>query len=225
MAGNNDNVLLQGQVGPQTGADGARFTMRQSKTGAAVMVNAQGFYSEGTTRGRVFSAALTATTTGVAAGQIIGAAAAAATQFAITNPANSGKDLHLLKFGLGVISGTAGAGPVWHGLILTAPTLASIGGVVRNNNGGAASGSVVIPQVLAAGSALTGGSAPVALRAANFSSTGTAQASVGMLGAIEIIDGDIVIPPGVTWLPLHPAAGTSLLHGYSLTWEEVDRPS
>lgn len=218
-------TILQGKVGPQSGANGSKFELRQNKTGALVGANAQGFYSEGAINNKIFSAVLTATTTGVAAGNIIGAAAAAATQFAITNPANSGFDLHLLKFGLGVISGTAGAGPVWHGLILTAPSVASIGGVVRTNYGGNASGSVVIPQILAAGSALTGGSAPVTLRAANFASTGTAQASVGMLGAIEIIDGDIVIPPGVTWLPLHPAAGSSLLHGYSITWEEVQRPN
>lgn len=224
MAGNFDAIQAMGQVGSYAAADGTIKSFRLTKTGAQVVGKAHGDFSEGTSRGRVFSVALAATTTGVAAGNIVAAAAAAATQFAIFNPANSGKDVHLLKFAMGVVSGTPAGGSVFHGIFGSVPTVASIGGVVRSNYGGAAAGSVVIPQVLAAGSALTGGPAPATLRASVFAFTATAQATVGVNMAQELIDGDIILPPGTGWAPLHPAAGTSLLHSYSVTWEEVDRP-
>lgn len=169
----------------------------------------------------MFTLTLLATTTGVAAGNIVAAAAAAATQFALTNPSTSNKNLVLTKFFMGIISGTPAAGPIFHGYMTTNPTLASIGGTIRNNFLGDSTASVATPHSLAAGSALTGGSAPITFRAAAFSTTATAQASVNEVGCLEVIDGDIVIPPGVTWLPLWSAAGTSLLNSYSVTWQEI----
>lgn len=169
----------------------------------------------------MFTLTLTATTTGVAAGNIVSAAAAAATQFALTNPATSNKNFVLTKFFMGIISGTPSAGPIFHGYMTTNPTLASIGGTIRNNFLGNSTASVATPHSLAAGSALTGGSAPITFRAANFTTTATAQASVNTVGALEIIDGDIIIPPGVTWVPLWSAAGTSLLNTYSVSWYEA----
>jgi hypothetical protein len=35
------------------------------------------------------------------------------------------------------------------------------------------------------------------------------------------VEGDIVLPPGTGWVPLHAGAGTSVLHAYSVTWEEI----
>lgn len=170
----------------------------------------------------MYTLTLGATTTGVAAGNIVGASAAASTQFALTNPSTSNKNLVLTKFFLGVISGTPAPGPVFHGLITTNPTLASIGGTIRSNFLGDSSiSSVATPHALAGGSALTGGSAPITFRASAFTTTATASASVSMINALEIIDGDIIIPPGVTWLPLWSAAGTSLLNAYSVTWYET----
>lgn len=172
--------------------------------------------------GQMFSLTLGATTTGVAAGNIVGASAAAATQFALMNPLTSNKNLVLTKFFMGIISGTPAAGPVFHGFMTTNPTLASIGGTIRSNLlGSSVITSVATPHVLAAGSALTGGSAPITFRPASFSTTATAQASVGTVNALEIIDGDIIIPPGVTWLPLWSASGTSLLNSYGVSWYEI----
>jgi len=44
------------------------------------------------------------------------------------------------------------------------------------------------------------------------------------LRVVEYIDGEIILPPGVGWVPLWGAAGTSLLNAYSITWEEVPYP-
>lgn len=171
---------------------------------------------------QMFTLNLDATTSTIAAGNLINAAAAAATQFALTNPATSTKNLVLTKFCVGIISGTASAGPLFHGIIATNPTLASIGGTIRCNLlGNTSITSAATPHALAAGSALTGGSAPVTLRLADFSSTATAQATVGLIKTIEVIDGDIIIPPGKTWVPLWSTAGTTLLNAYSVTWYEM----
>lgn len=172
--------------------------------------------------GQMFTLTLGATTSGVAAGNIVGASAAAATQFALTNPATSNKNLVLTKFFVGIISGTPAPGPLFHGLLTTNPTIASIGGTIRANLlGNASITSVATPHSLAGGSALTGGSAPITFRPSTFSTTATAAASVNMVNAVEIIDGDIIIPPGVTWLPLWSVSGSSLLNSYGVTWYEM----
>lgn len=219
-----DAMTAMGKAGPLAIADGNSGAMRLTKTGAAVGAKAHGDFSEGASRGKIFSLSLGATTTTVAAGNIVAAAAAAATQFALFNPLNSGFDIHLLKFGMGVISGTQAAGPVFHGGYIGVPTVASIGGVIRTHYGFSPGGSIAIPMALAAGSALTGGTAPFIIRAANFAATATAGAVPGYVGAIELIDGDIILAPGTGWVPLHSGAGTTLLHGYSITWEEVAKP-
>lgn len=173
-------------------------------------------------QGTLFNLTLSATTSGVAAGNIVGATAAAATQFALTNPATSNKKLVLTRFYMGVISGTPGPGPVFHGMILTNPTLASIGGTIRSSILGSSTlASIATPHVLAGGSALTGASAPLILRPAAFSATATAQAIPGSVNTVEDIDGDIIVPPGATWLPLWSVAGTSLLNAYGVSWYEM----
>lgn len=178
-------------------------------------------YFKQTYRKAMYTLTLPATTTGVAAGNIVAATAAASAQFALANPATSGVNLVLTKFFMGIISGTAPAGPLFHGFCTTVPTIASIGGTIRNNFLEDTTASQATPYALAAGSALTGASAVITFRPANFTTTATAQASVGVLNCIEEIDGDIIIPPGCMWVPLWSAAGTSVLNAYSISWYEV----
>lgn len=218
-------MQLEQVVGTLSRSDG--FTdgpVRIARLGETVMADGEARYYEPTARGLMFSLSLTAITTGVAAGNIIGAAAAASTQFALINPLTSGKNLVLIKFAMGVVSGTPGAGPLFHGYIpgVASISAASAGGTIRSNMMGSVGNSVATPWSLAAGSAITGGLAPVTQRVADFTATGTAQAIAnGHVKAIEEIAGDLIVPPGVAWLPLWSAAGTSLLCGYSIVWSEV----
>ena len=213
--------LSQLQVGQVTASDNTNPTARGGRVGETMISHTRSRFAEQSAQGNIFSMVLTATTTGVAAGNIVAAAAAASTNFALFNPANSGANYHLIKFGMGVISGTPGAGPMFHGLISTGiPTVATTGSII-NHKTGKAGGSSALGWATAAGTTLTGGGAPVTTRIAGFSSTATAQASVGELNAIELVEGDILIAPGNGWVPLWGAAGTSLLNGYSVTWEEV----
>jgi hypothetical protein len=205
--------------GPVWGGTGTPSPFSAGVSGAQRVSDAHARYTDAVLAGRVWSLALALTTTGVAAGNIVGAAAAASTQFALWNPANSKVNLVLWLFGMGVVSGTPGAGPMFHSLMLGTPSIASVGGPAINNLAGGA-GSVARFIASAGGSAATGGPALTTLRLADFSSTATAQASVGELKAIEYIDGGIILP-NTGWVPCWSAAGAALINGYSITWEEL----
>ncbi len=209
-------MLAEGRSGIVKLQDGVPKELRLSRQGDLVTVDGQGRYYEAARVGTMFSLVLTATTTGVAAGNIVGAAAAAATQFALINPLSSQVNLQLLRFGLGVISGTAGIGPIFHGYIPNAGSISAgtPGGTIRSNLMGQSGASVAVPWSLAAGSALTGGQAPVTHRIAFTSATVATP-------VVEDIAGDLIVPPGTAWLPLWSAAGTTLLNGYSISWSEI----
>lgn len=214
-------MWIEGFVGPATAGDGARTQPRLDRLTAVIVTELRARYAEQATRGNTFSMALAATTTGVAAGNIVAAAGAASTNFALFNPSTSGKVYALLKFGMGIISGTPGAGPMFHGIVTAGvPTVATTGTIIQHASG-KAGGSSALGWATAAGTTLTGGGAPATLRIADFSSTATAQASPGAVKALEAVDGDIILAPGTGWVPLWGAAGTTLLNGYSVTWEEV----
>lgn len=214
-----------GRVGPSRASRGSsNEPFAQGYYGEQFTSDFMPVYASSTLEGLAFTLSLAATSTGVAAGNIVGAAAAAVTQFALINPATSGKNLILTKFAMGVVSGTPGPGPVVHGYItnITSLTAGTPGGTIRSNILGGSASSGAVPWSLAAGSALTGSTqAPISFRPANFSSTATAQASVAEIGCIERLDGDIIVPPGVAWLPLWSAAGTALLNAYSISWLEI----
>lgn len=210
------------KVGPPGGAlgDAGQVVARADKTGAQVVTQGHAHMHEATVRGNVFSMALSATTTGAAAGQLVGAAAAAATQFALFNPVSSGYNLSIYRFGFITTAGTPAAGMVMHGIFTGGvPTLAA-NGTIRNNlvNGRS---SVATGYALAAGTALTGGTVgPVVLCSAEFGSSATAAATQ-TVNTLTLAEGSVVIPPGTGWLPLLPAAGTGWLTGFSVTWEEI----
>ena len=222
MSMTSSDVVRSGYA---TAADGTSNPIRTTRVSAVATGDAQGRYYEGASRGNIFSAGLTAWTGTVAAGNIIGAAAAASTQFAIWNPTGSGKNLSILKFCVYPISGTAPIPAVFHSKSTTAPTIAnSIAttyGYFSCNNVGLPAASVAGVVAHQAGTALTGSSVLSIVRAADLFITAGAAANLGGAKCVEYVDGDIVIPPGTAWVPTWAAAGTTFLGGYSVTWEEI----
>lgn len=210
------------RVGPQILADGDLTQERGTKDGSLAGVNAHGYYQEPTYRGNVFTMVLTATTTGIAAGNIVAAAASAVVQFALFNPASSGKLLVLLRFRLGIISGTPAAGPVFHGFYTANTSVAGTATILSNQvGGGVASVAKGFSTAASTGTATTGAGAVNTHMLANFSTTATAQASPYLVSTEDLLDGSLIIPQNAGWAPLWAGAGTSLLSGYSLTWEEI----
>jgi hypothetical protein len=214
------------RIGPQILSDGvSQATARGTREGAELCENLTGFYEEAVLRGQVFSLSLPLTTGNVvAAGNIILAAAAASTQFALCNPANSGKNLVLLEFALAFDVATTAqmpSGPIFHGYMPGCPTAAGVGTIQSAILGGGAA-SVARGYASAGGATLTGGAAPVAIKLANFATTNTTQASPYLIPPIEYIDGKMVVPPGAGWLPLFNVAGSvNFAYGVGVTWREV----
>ena len=213
---------LEGLVGERLLADGSDAQVRMTRQGALVSALAQGDFYENTARGHVFSMVLNQTTTGIAAGNVHGAAAAASTNFALWNPIGSGKNLSLLKFGVSFTSGTSPIPPVMHSMSITAPSIASVlQNPIQCNNTSKSASSVARGVSSAAGSAITGSSILNFIRMADLMITaGTAANLVGRT-CTELINGDIVIAPGTCWVPTW-ASTAALLLSYSITWEEID---
>ena len=215
-------MLAEIRSGFTTLADGTVAPSRASRVGALVTGDGQGRYYEQASRGNIFSLVLGATTTNISAGNLNAAAAAASTQFALWNPAGSGKNISLLKFSVQVISGTFGAGGLFHSFSATAPTIStSVVTPIQCNNIGMAAASVARALTHVSGAALTGSSALAFIRAADLMFNAAAFANAAGAKAVEYIDGDIVIPPGTCWVPTWTAQGTALLNSYSITWEEI----
>lgn len=220
---------LQASPGVRLAADGSYQPFRSGRDGGIVLSSIHGDQYEAVARGNVYSLQCGPTTTTIAAGNIVGASAAAAVQFALWNPIGSGVNFSLLKFVRGVVSGTPTGGAVMHGYLSVAesdtlPTIANTAaGVPRANLIGAAKASKAnfVSTVASSGTALTGATAVKVLRGTAFSGTATAEAVVGPINSVEKIDGDIVLAPGSLWLPLEAGAGTTMLLNYSITWEEI----
>lgn len=214
-------MLAEVKVGPLNTGDGTVNPTRSGRTGETIVADGKGRYYEQVSRGNVYSLILAATTTNISAGNIDAAAAAASTQFALWNPAGSGKNLSLLKFALNVISGTTPAGGVHHSFG-TAPSIAtSVVSPIANNLIGAPLQNVAKALTHVSGAALTGGGALSLLRVADIAFSAGTEAQLAPGKAIEYIDGEIVIGPGQMWVPTWTGAGTTVLNGYSITWEEI----
>lgn len=204
-------------------ADGTVAPARASRVGAQISGEGQGKYYEQTSRGNVFSLCL-ATASTIPAGNVNGAAAAALTNFALWNPTGSGKNLSLLKFCITPISGTLVGSSVWHSYSSTAPTIAtSVVNPICCNNPGMAAASVARALTMATtGTALTGSTALQLIRAAGIAWTAGTFTNLAIVpGFVEYIDGDIVIPPGICWVPTFTIVMASMVMGYSVTWEEI----
>lgn len=207
------------QVGETITADGFEQKIRGGRLADLIVSEMAGDYHEATRRGRTFSAMLGATTTGVAAGNITAAAAAASTQFALWNPPGSGIVMSINKCWVGVISGTPVGGPLFHNVATIAPTIA--GSAPSGNLIGGGPLALGRFQGSAAGAALTGGGALSQLRPMNIDFSAGAFASVGGSAIVmEVLDGDIVLMPNSMWVPCWQAAGTTLLNAYGVTYNE-----
>lgn len=200
-------MLLQGQIGPSIGSDGAFPNARQGKTGDVIVSELNGRYYEQTSRQNVFNVAtqaLVTTTVGLATTY---------TGLALSNPVGNTKNLAILKvtFALGVITAAA-----------------NTFGVAAGYNG---STNVTHTTPVTPRSSLFGtGAAPTAL--ADVSATlPTAPFYVAFLGCnpsattnggtlVLDFEGSLVIPPGGYVLTTTQAVVTTGFWG-SFSWMEI----
>lgn len=220
-------MLLQGQVGSVIASDATQTMVRQGRTAELIISQTRGRYFETAGRGNIFTLALLGTTTGISAGNLVNAAAGAATQFALWNPLGSGVNVSLIKTVVDVVSATTmPAGPQFHGLFVNGvPTINSTFDTGRaascNRAGAGAPRAKYVNTAAQAGTTLTGGTAPITFRAMNTSFSATTYAAAAGSYILEMLEGEIVLPPGTGWVPLWASAGTSVINAYSVIWEEI----
>ena len=223
MVWNTGNFWLKGIVGqPAPQSDGVETTGRFNRVAGLVTSNVLDNFYEQTVRGNRYALSLAVTTSGIAAGNLNAASAAASTNFALWNPIGSGINISLSKFFVSLFSGTVPAGPINHSWG-TAPTIASVvtNGFIGSTLVGTGRNGLARGAAVSAGTTLTGGGALSILRASPFYFTAGSGADLGGQIFEEDINGGIVIPPGYMWVPTWSGAGTSVLSGYSVEYEEV----
>ena len=212
-------------VGPGRLSDGPHSppTGRQAKTLESVVTSAHGRYHEAASRGVVFGACEQA---GVAPGTALGTTAC----LALYNPRGTGKILSILKVSLGYISGTLGAGTVFHcaNIITDSAAFSAIAAPssgtalnIYNRGMGIVLTNELDDPVATCRSAATV-TPPVAIRP--FCSFGASLASTAIAPwqITEDIGGGIVVFPGFCYqLQGITAAGSSPLVAPAVEWEEI----
>lgn len=217
----SNDLQLQTFAGVALRSDGSGYTgLRVSKTGALVTTPEGGSYYETTSRGKVFTCSTALTGTTVVAANNSGVAAAAATILSLYNPLGSGVNLSIIKTGIWFTSGTPAAG-MWcynsaYNQTITATPNAVMG---KNLVSGAASVASGFTQT-----ALTGSGAQTFLRGIGTMFAGAIAATTPAL-PWDIVDGDIVVPPGGVLTICSPGTGTTVIVMASIEYQEVAIPA
>ena len=203
---------MEGKVGPQVLADGAKAPLRLSRSGALIVADGSPRWMEAVLRGNCYAAYTAAS--GVAPGTVIGTTG----PYTLYNPKASGKRLVVLAASLGYISGTLGAGVVVFAANAD-PTAA------------AATGTAIVPVPLLLGSRrgvaqpFTTSTIPSPTLVRPFCNLTALLAStaVGVYQVREEVAGGLVVPEGCgLTLQGIAAAGATPLVLLGMEWEEVD---
>jgi len=217
---------MYAKVGKLTQATGGNPLTSTPSGALRVADEGNGKYYQSALDGDIFTLTHHLTTTAIAAGHLVAAAAAANVQFIVWNPIGSGVNLSLLRFAVNITSGTTPISGLFHAIGAVAPTIAS---------GTLASEAVITSHKASqatyngkagyythtSGAASTGAAAARVVQPVGLNmSAGTFQSLAGTM-LVDKIDGAIVLPPNTFYVPQWSAAGTSMLVGYALTWKEV----
>jgi hypothetical protein len=213
-------MIIQGQVGAPAGtnAPGSTPAIRQGQLGDMIVSELHGRFYEQAYRGAIYSTFVNALTLASTHASPI-AAGTGTPIIGIYNPANSGKNIVLIRLQQATTSGTPGGPLVWNIIPnpqnITASTTAS-GNTAYNNSSLAQSGSVAR---LFNNLPVTGSTAGTAFRNAGGP---TAVAATGaILTYTEVYDGSLILPPGQMLGLACTAAGTSHVINVFAEWEEI----
>jgi hypothetical protein len=209
-------MIIQGQVGApgQSITSGSTPPLRQGQLGDMIVSELHGRFYEQTYRGAVFSTFVNALT--IASTHATPIAAGTGTPIiGIFNPANSGKNIVLIRVQQATTSGTPG-GPLLWNVIPNPQNITATSTAAYSNASLAQSGSVTR---IYNNTALTASTVGVAFRNAGGP---TAVAATGaIMTYTEMYDGSVIIPPGSMLGLAATAAGTSHVINVYAEWEEV----
>lgn len=198
-------ALAQGQTGVQNNADGQVVTQQFDRQAAGLVTQLHPRYYQQTVRGNVFSVNTQGTAVTTTA-----ALATTWTGLGISNPANSGKNLVLMKFSATQFAvGAAATIGLMGGVGVLATSLAiqsrRIGGGEVSVANASASATISTPLLIT-----------------TFGSVGSlATTGYGLEPGIFVdLEGSIVIPPG-SFVCNYTSIVTTTALNFGFTWEEV----
>lgn len=205
-------MLAEGKVGPQVTSDGAQATARLDKTGAIVIAQGHGGYTEAAARGVIMEVA------NAIAGVAPGTTLTTTPPLCLWNPPSSGKNLSVLKASMGYVSGTFGAGSILLAAVLSQTTVPSTGTELTPL-------SSLLGMPRGVGRAFTGStlaSVPQIIRPLFSFGAILATSVFQPTDCVDVLDGSIVVTPG-TCLCMQglATAGAAPLALFSFTWEEI----
>ncbi len=205
-------IEIQGKVGPIYAADAMLVDPRLTRDGGLVTQDLHGRFFETVVRGNVYEACTAVA--GVPHGTTIGTTAA----FTLYNPLGSGKNLVVLDWSMGYISGTLGAGSVF-ACANTNPSAAAVTGTAITPT------NLLLGGAVGVGKAFTTATLPASPAVIRPVWTLTAMLATTALTPVtvrEVIDGKYIIAPGCA-LSLEgvATAGSTPLVSFGMSWEEV----
>jgi hypothetical protein len=194
------------------GTPGSGINAREDQTLAQCVAMAHGKYVEASVRGMLFTACEQGT--GIAPGTALGTTAF----FVLYNPANSGKRLAIAKVNVGYISGTLGAGTLYHCVLSTTTQTAPSGGTLLTSQCADVGNPATAVGVARVNATVV---QPLAYRPFVTLNAMLATTATNPIDLWEDLDGEIVLEPGTTYqLQAIAAAGTSPKLTVGVTWEE-----
>ncbi len=212
-------MQIEFRVGTQTLADGTQVPPRLGRQGGVVTDDGHARYYEmayRTSIGESNSYVSSTGTAGVAPGTVL----STTPPFALWNPANSGKNLYIIRTAMGIVSGTFGLGQMWYGYVNAQNTKPTGGTALANVSTCIGVTSTGVGQAFQAS---TVAAIPTILRPSPWNWALYASASATVLNPqwSEEIGGNIMVMPGNVFVMQAVAgAGTSPLVSLSCEWGE-----
>lgn len=210
-------MLIQGEVGPGSSsslAAGSTPNIRQGQLGELVVSKLHGSFYETNYRGAMFTTFINALT--IASTHATPIAAGTGTPIVgIFNPANSGKNIVLVRIQQATTSGTPGGPLIWN-IIPNPQNITATSTAAFNNASLAQSGSVTR---IFNNTALTASTVGTAFR--NAGGMAAVAATGNILTYTEMYDGSLIVPPGTMIALAATATGTSHVINVFAEWEEI----
>ena len=207
-------MKVEGRVGAITGASASVNALRQHTDGSLVVRGSSAKYADAVAAGRVYVGA------NQAAVALTAAMATTYTGLVLFNPATSGKNYILLRFGYAFTVACPTAATViglMTGTVVTAATMDAASAITpRNRLVGTANGSAAILD-----NACTLNGTPVLEEV--YSQVGTGATTVPLVAQPNVIDldGSMIIKPS-SYVALYSFAANTACGIFSFMWEEVD---
>lgn len=216
----NSSIIDQGRVGPSSTADGGIVPLRLARSGELNVSDAHARYQEAVVRGNVYTGTAIQATVATTNNSPL-TANTGVPLVGIFNPANSGKNLVILRATVCNVSGTAAAQPLFVWNVISAPAGITAAGTngVNNLSFTANSAARLFPNSAITGSLVATALRPIGGFTGAFATSGTAG---GSACTTEETAGEIIVPQGAfAGIAVGNGAGTTWIVSASMTWEEV----